>query len=143
MRPIVPNYRGAHRPRCQCPAAATRTLRHEARLPGERRRPRPTGDAHLVQHPADVHVDRPLADEQPLGDLAVGAALADDEQDLQLPAAETEGDGRSLRGPDDVGDRTRVVVIDALDGAGSTTTGTATRVNGGRSGRRDRTGGAG
>ena len=44
----------------------------------------------LAEQVADVHVDGPLADEQLLGDLAVGAADGDVAQDLKLAAGQLD-----------------------------------------------------
>src|SRR5574337_1962227 len=50
----------------------------------------PPTDAELAEDVADVDAYRPLADEEPPGDVPVRAALHDEAQHLDLPRAEVE-----------------------------------------------------
>src|SRR3954452_21321521 len=57
----------------------------------------PAADTQLGQDPAYVHRDSPLADEEPIRDLAIGPTLGKDEQDAEFARTEAEtGDGRWL-----------------------------------------------
>src|SRR5918993_4605731 len=59
----------------------------------------PGGDAQLHEHVAQVVVDGPAAEEQLGADLAVGPALADQADDLELLGGElAEGAGVALAG---------------------------------------------
>ena len=62
-------------------------LRRRERAGGERRRLRSVAEAQLLEDIAHVGLDRRLAQEQPLGDLAVAQALGHEPEDLALAGA--------------------------------------------------------
>ena len=66
----------------------------EAELAGAVARLDPRAAVELAEQVADVHVDGALADEELLGDLAVGAADGDVAQDLELAAGQLDAVGR-------------------------------------------------
>src|SRR6188508_2929720 len=85
-----------------------RATRDEALADGQTSRLGAAGHAKLGEDAADVDMHGALADEEPRRDLAVGAPLGDDRQDLLLARAEAIGGGRSApqRGDDTLLDGT-------------------------------------
>src|SRR5262245_5234178 len=61
-------------------------------------RGRPRGDAELAVDRAQVRVDRPRADDQPLGDLRVGQPLGDQAQHLDLAPGQAHRTAGGRRG---------------------------------------------